>query len=207
MKKLSFSLFTVIIVILVVGVFSYGDSGATTLGADMTADDSFELYISTDDNVTGTLIGTGNWWPTTYSFNAALTPGVTNYIHVKSWDVYGVIASLIGDFSLSDTAFTFSNGTQTLATNLSNWGVNTVGFGNPYSTPLDLGPNGSGPWGTLSGIDASAHFIWDPSGCFCTAYFSTAIIPTQGVPEPSTLLLLGSGMIGLAALRKRIGGL
>jgi hypothetical protein len=202
MKKRFLGLLAAMMVVPAAGVFSAGDAGATTLSIDMTTYAPFALYISTDDSVTGTPVDSGNGWPSTYSSSVDLTPGETNYIFVLAWDVHDS-SSLIGHFLLSDTDYTFSNGTQTLVTDTSNWGVNTSGFGDTYSTPLDYGTNGASPLGYISGIDASAHFIWDPSGCLCTAYFSTAITPSQ-VPEPSTLLLLGSGMAGLAWLRKRL---
>ena len=178
----------------------------TTLTANMNVDDAFSFYISTDDSVAGTFIGSGSAWWATDTFNVNLTPGVTNYLHIMASDVYGTIAMVIGDFSLSDANFQFANGTQTLLTDVTDWGVNLTGFGNPYSTPLSWGANGCCPqyWGTL-GVDASAQFIWDPSEClYCTAYFSTPITPTDApVPEPSTWLLFGSGLAGLAYWRRR----
>src|SRR5512138_2673411 len=64
-----------------------GNALATLLTADMTVDNAFNLNVSTDDTVAGTLVGSGNNWGAVYTIaNIPLTPGVTNYIHVAAAD-------------------------------------------------------------------------------------------------------------------------
>ena len=154
----------------------------TSVDAVMTVDNQFTAYISTDDTVQGDMVGSGADWPTQDQFNAALTPGVTNYLHITATDV-GPPAMFIGEFTLSDTGFEFSNGTQSLLTNTTGWQVSLTGFGADYSAPSDLGPNGTAPWGTFDLIDASALFIWYPGTSGNTVYVSTDII-SNGAPEP-----------------------
>src|SRR5258706_13777185 len=61
-------------------------ASATNLTTFMTVDNSFEMYISTLDNLQGTFVGSGVNWQTTYNFLTALTPAVTNFIHVVAHD-------------------------------------------------------------------------------------------------------------------------
>lgn len=180
-------------------------AGATTITANLTADDAFQLFISTSDSVAGTPVCTGNTWTTTFTCSAVLSPAVTNYIHVLAQDQFGPPSSFIGTFGLSDTLFQFGNGTQSLNTGVANWVVRTTGFNGADLTPVAIGANGVGPWGFRTGVDASAEWIWDVAGgCNqCTRYFSAAITPTQTttptVPEPATLTLMA---IGLGAARR-----
>lgn len=204
-----------ILVASIVILVSVASSSATTLSANMTVDNAFFAYISTDDSVLGTLIGSGNDWPTTFSFSSALTPGVTNYLHIEAIN-YGGPNGFIGDFHLSDSNFSFGNSTQTLLTGPANW-LGGYNDDNSQVVPQpwvqvfggnnDLGINGVGPWGFRNGIDANAHWIWpndnQSSGCeFCTVDFSTPIYAT-GVPEPGTLTLIASGCLGLTGVLRR----
>jgi hypothetical protein len=127
---------------LVVGALS-GQALATTLSTDLTGDNSFALFISTDDSLPGTSVGAGTDWTVTYSFNAALTPGVTDYIHVAATNDSGP-AAFIGDFTLSDANFQFANGSQFLVTDTTHWQVSPSGFGSGYGTLLASGPTAPG---------------------------------------------------------------
>jgi hypothetical protein len=156
--------------------------------------------------VLGTLVSSGNSWPTTFTLSSALTAGVTNYLHIEAIN-YGGPAIFIGDFTLSDTGFKFANGSQTLLTDTTDW---SGSYNNGNSDPsqqqtwiqptggvTSFGTNGAGPWGTLSNISSSAQFIWpddsnsfpDPGAgdngvCgFCTVDFSTP----KRKPPPRTL--------------------
>ena len=68
--------------------------------------------------------------------------------------------------------------------------------------------------GPIAGISGSAQWIWTPAnftdwgapGLTDSVFIRTTITdpPTNGVPEPSTLLLISSGLISLVGLRKRL---
>jgi hypothetical protein len=174
---------------------------ATTLTGNFTVDNQFWAYLSTSPTSAGTLIASGNNWPTTFNLSAALTPGVTQYLHIQAYD-YGVISAFIGDFMLSDTGFSFANGTQSLSTDTTHWTVSDTGFGvNPEAPVVQMGNNGVGPWGTRGGISTNTSWIWSDDNCtYCTRYFSTEIKPA--VPEPGTWALMG---VGLALVAGAIG--
>lgn len=178
---------------------------ATSISAAMTVDNIFTTYISTNDSVLGTQIGTGTNWGVTYNFSGALTSGVTNYLHVVAGDQGGP-AAFIGQFTLSDTGFSFANGTQSLLTNTTNWQGSETGFGSNYQTPIDLGANGVSPWGSRAGISSSARWIWvRDTQNVDLAYFS-ATITSNSVPDGGmTVALLGLAVAGLASLRRKFG--
>ncbi len=170
------SLLTMLLLIIVLSA----SANATTLSANLSVDDAFSLYLSTDKNMLGTFIGSGDTWTATYSYNGIpLTPRVKNYIQVVGTDQYQFIAAFMGDFTLSDTAFAFSNGTQFLETNTSSgWEVyDTVG-GNPLVLTLadyyGSALNGSWPWGFRTEISANAYWIWTNHGMDLTSRYFVA---------------------------------
>lgn len=187
---------------LALGFFVSGVAqAATNLTASLNVDNLFSLYVSTDDSVLGTLVGSGTDWPTTYTFTTPLTAGVDNFIHVVATDT-GAPAAFLGEFSLSSTDFAFANGTQSLLTDTTHWSQSNSGFGSGYFTPSSAGANGVAPWYTRSGISGDAQWLAFAGGS--TTYFSTRITSLAPIPEPGTwaLMVAGLGLLGIAARRK-----
>lgn len=174
-------------------------SQANVLSAKVNVDNEFDAYISTNDSVAGTLIGSGTNWPTTYAFSTTLNVGQDYYLHIFARDL-GAPAGFLGQFSLSSTDHSFVNGGQYMLTQPSTFKVSSTGFGGPYVTPSDLGANGVSPWGNITNVDPTARWIWHPDTNTGRHYFSTKI--TAAVPEPATGAVL-AGLLGVVIRRKK----
>src|SRR5262249_52462722 len=59
-----------------------GAASAAVLNLNLTADNAFSVYLATSDSQLGTLIGSGNNWPSTYNFTTTLNAGTNYFIHV-----------------------------------------------------------------------------------------------------------------------------
>jgi hypothetical protein len=168
-------------------VIKLSSFSSISVSANVTANDTFYFYISQDELVEGTLIGHGSNWASVYSLNAALVPGVTNYLHIKSTDVSGPIAGFIGDFSLNNKNFHFENNTRRLLTGEECWTVYTDTFGGTRGTITTICKNGLGRWSTRFGIDLGAHWIWTNEGKdHTTRFFSTPIYSSAVYADPIT---------------------
>lgn len=153
-----------------------------TVNAQLTGtlqfDDAFEAYISTDDSVQGTFIGSGtNWWQN-YILGSPLVAGQDYYLHLRGLDT-GDFAGFLGNFQIIGDTHTFANGLSTLNTNAGDWFVSNTGWDN-YQNATSFGVNGAAPWGINSGINADAHWIWSSDNFADNlTYFSTKISATS----------------------------
>jgi MSHA biogenesis protein MshQ len=185
-----------------------GESGSAPLlvvnysegnfSGSLNVDNAFSAYISTDDAVQGTLIGSGTNWPTTIDISTTLTPGQTYYLHIYATDAGGV-AGFLGNFELTGSDHTFSNGLNSLNTNTSDWRVSTSGWSN-YQAASGYGTNGVSPWGTQSAVNSNAVWIWSANNDSDNVnYFSTtisAVLP----PIPPEIANTGGSCAALSAV-------
>jgi hypothetical protein len=136
------------------------------------------ILATVDPTTLGTQVGTGSDFSTTYSLSGSgttLVPGVKNYLEIVATNAFGA-AGFLGDFTLSDTQFQFTNGTQTLLTNTTNWLGNLQGasWSQPTGTVENQGTNGdnttvwyqlrTGGPGSAPNIDSTAEWIWPTDG-------------------------------------------
>lgn len=184
---------------------------ATTLTGALTANDAFQVYLSTSPSTLGTLLTSGANWGQAYTFsNAALTTGETYYLNIETANLGGA-AGFIGSFSLSGTDFHFANNSQQLDTGVRYW---TGGFNaatsnlprtwtRPTGRVVSVGRNGVAPWYSVSGVPSTADWIWPsdrrssprtrtrPRGTtrsqctYCVVDFQTEIIPVAGLSVAS----------------------
>ena len=207
---------------------------ATTLGGTLTTDDYGYVYLSTSQSSLGTLIATASQgWQTPMSFSSiGLAPGVTYYLNLEVINESGP-GGVLGQFSLSGTGSSFSNGTQTLLTNATDWigGYNgSIGNSTSYSTAqrpwvtptsgsVSFGANGVSPWGSFSQISSNADWIWAadtqslPNGStpctYCMVDLSSTAITVgssrQGaaVSAPGSAGILSLALLGLVFIERK----
>lgn len=191
---------------------------ATTLTGSMTTDNAFYAFISTNDAVLGTQIGSGNNWQQSFSLTPTTLTASTYYLQIEAIN-YGLQGGFSAVLNLSDTGYRFANGSQTLTTDPANLAYWSGGYNSNNSTVTPqtwVQPTGgvlqdtTYTWGNRAG---TANWIWPsdnssyPGGPYgtcttCTVDFSVAI---SAVPEPSTwaMMIFGFLGVGLVAYRRK----
>jgi hypothetical protein len=180
---------------------------ALSLATDLTltglADDFFVASVSTDPTMAGTTFveQTNAWQNGSVTGSLTLAPGVTNYLNIAARDAFGAPSMFIGQASLSDDLFSFNDGTQFTITEIGpNFTASLAGFGGAPAAIIDLGANGSGPWGLNNGIDAGARRIWIDGAVSDVRYFQVQLNP---VPEPGIMAALGLAGVAFARSRRK----
>jgi MSHA biogenesis protein MshQ len=152
---------------------------ADTLSSYLTGDNAFDVYISTDDNVRGTYLGSGKNWQNTYTFNQNLIKGQDYYLHIQVQDTGG-IAGFIGDFTLSGSDHVFPNNQLSISTNTADWKVSKTAWKNYLAASKVNGNNGVSPWGKRPYISSGATWIWSADAQNDNeVYFSLGIVSTS----------------------------
>ncbi len=171
-------------------------SNATVLNGVVSGDDVANVYLSTDPNTLGTLVGSNtSWFTGTSMTSGALTPGDTYYLQIVVTNAGDNVGGLLGQFTLSDSGFSFGNGTQSLLTNTTNWLADLAGsWAAPTDAAISQGANSDSTtvWygvnnGPVPNIDLNADWLWASDGTVdggvcgatapCTVDFMTTITP------------------------------
>jgi len=132
---------------------------------------------------------TAAWVAPTASGNAGVGG---NYTYALTFDLTGLdptSASISGIFGTDNNGSISLNGNAPVAT------TSFGGFGSTTAFSFT-----SGFVAGLNTIDVTTNNGGDPTAIF--VQFNSATAPTSGVPEPTTALLVGLGLIAFASVRR-----
>ncbi len=135
-----------------------------------------------------------------------------------AFDMYNDIASL----TVTVVGATSGNGTWTRADLCACSALGTFTYWDTGGVALNMNqqlvgqPTLGNPWGTPDGISGDFNFFFTNGGPLGTFFFTmtsdggledsmllTSVAPVSSTPEPGTMALFGSGIIGLAGVLRR----
>lgn len=202
-----------------------GAAQAATVQTTITADNHYSLYSSAGGVFSyhgGNELGAGgsnggyNWSEAeTYTFNAG------DYVYIAAWSDDSVAQGVLANMLIDGIAMHSGNAAwQVYKTDINRGDGDAhpsafeigghVGFADAnllWETPHVGGANGSGPWGTIAGIDGDAKWMWyatpgdDNPLDGGSGAGEMLIFRTAAIPAPGAAMLAGIG--GLVIARRR----
>ena len=193
----------------------------TSVSIKLAVDNGFSLFATDPNTNQLVLIGNGYNFSQVFTFNFTTVP--YSYIYLMARDD-GVAA-------LFTAKTVFDNGAETVITGVSSstwvdWEVNTIykptrafsrnpndvlNWGGGWQAPAvgNFANSIAGSYPAYGSFTDGERFIWAPPGGGTSIGFQgytgpgTALFRLRVLPEPASMLALGAGLAGLAALRRR----
>ncbi len=187
---------------------------AVSVDVRMSADDWFDLYYGDPSGSSLTFVGGGTSW--TYVGSYSFTAPAGNYLYVFAKDVAASVWGLGGYVR-------FNGGTWNAIVPGAGWEAVYIGNNLPMPDSAQMSAYISNAnannlwtaavWGTAysghgmpssygSGLPYSGN-IWQNNSAGGQAAYDAILFRYQVVPEPASMIALGSGLVSLLALRRR----